>query len=81
MTTCSDQNTNSSWAIQSLLLYNKAIKDDFRQQFYEFLILMIIILLVKCIIWWPLIIFISPCKHDNSNCCDPNIKYICRKSS
>ena len=50
MTTCSDQNTNSSWAIQSLLLYNKAIKDDFRQQFYEFLIFMIIILLVKCII-------------------------------
>ena len=47
MTTCSDQNsTNSSWAIQSLLLYNKAIKDDFRQQFYEFLILMMIIILL-----------------------------------
>ena len=35
MTSCSDQNTNSSWGLQSQL-YNKAIQNDFRQQVYEF---------------------------------------------
>ena len=36
MTSCSDQNTKQTHhGLQSL--YNKAIKDDFRQQFYEFL--------------------------------------------
>ena len=76
MTTCSDPNTNSSWFTQSTP-YNKAIKHDFRHQFYEFLFDNIF-LLVKCIIQW--LYLISSCKHDIFNCCDLiNIKYICRK--